>query len=140
MDGRIKKTPGVCGGDACVRDTRITVWGLVESRRAGQSDAEILANIRGLTQDDLDAAWEYARQHPQEIETALWENAAIMLEHGGSPPVWFLVRGRQLGLSDERIRDAFEPPLAQEALDAAWREYDAHREEVEDALRAHAEV
>jgi hypothetical protein len=26
----IEKTPGVCGGDACVRKTGITVWGLVD--------------------------------------------------------------------------------------------------------------
>jgi uncharacterized protein (DUF433 family) len=140
MASWIKKTPGVCGGAACIRETRIPVWGLVESRRGGQSDAELLANIHGLTQDDLDATWEYARQHPEEIETALWENAAIMIEHDGSPPVWFLVRGRQLGLPDERIRDAFEPPLIQDVLDAAWREYAAHPEEIEEALRAHAEV
>jgi len=26
---RIVKTPGVCGGEACVRGTRLSVWGLV---------------------------------------------------------------------------------------------------------------
>lgn len=26
----ISKKPGRCGGDACVRETRIPVWGLVE--------------------------------------------------------------------------------------------------------------
>ncbi len=25
----IQKTPGVCGGDACIRETRIPVWVLV---------------------------------------------------------------------------------------------------------------
>ncbi|MBY0527748.1 MAG: DUF433 domain-containing protein [Gemmataceae bacterium] len=23
----VQKTPNVCGGDACIRNTRITVWG-----------------------------------------------------------------------------------------------------------------
>ena len=28
----ISKRPNVCGGDACIRDSRITVWGLVAYR------------------------------------------------------------------------------------------------------------
>ena len=38
----IFRTPGVCGGEACIRDTRHTIWGLVESQRLGLSDLEIL--------------------------------------------------------------------------------------------------
>lgn len=57
---RIQKTPGVCGGEACIRDTRITVWGLVEWRRLGLSDQEILSRVEGLQPEDLAAAWEYA--------------------------------------------------------------------------------
>ena len=34
----IQKTPGVCGGDARVRTTRIPVWLLVLSRRMGRTD------------------------------------------------------------------------------------------------------
>ena len=71
----ISKEPGRCGGDACVRDTRITVWGLVDWRRLGQSDADILQSIRGLTVADLAAAWEYAAAHPEEIEQAMRANA-----------------------------------------------------------------
>jgi uncharacterized protein (DUF433 family) len=52
----IRKTPGVCGGAACVRDTRITVWGLEEWRRVGLADEEILQRVEGLTRDDLAAA------------------------------------------------------------------------------------
>src|SRR5207245_7703175 len=36
----VAKTPGVCGGDARIRKTRITVAGLVERRAHGLSDAE----------------------------------------------------------------------------------------------------
>ena len=38
----IEKTPGVCGGDACIAGTRIPVWSLVIDRRLGMSDAKIL--------------------------------------------------------------------------------------------------
>jgi uncharacterized protein (DUF433 family) len=72
----IQKTPGVCGGRACVRSTRITVWGLVNSRRLGAADEQILKNIVGLTQEDLAAAWNYYRQHPDEIDEDIRENEA----------------------------------------------------------------
>jgi uncharacterized protein (DUF433 family) len=84
----ISKKPDRCGGDACIRDTRITVWGLVEWRRRGRSDTDILRSLPNLTADDLAAAREYAAAHPDEIERALWENEACMVEHdvsaGGS--------------------------------------------------------
>ena len=43
----VQKTPGVCGGRACIRNTRITVWGVVNSRRLGAADEQILENIVG---------------------------------------------------------------------------------------------
>jgi uncharacterized protein (DUF433 family) len=62
----ITKTPDRCGGDACLRDTRITVWGLVAYRRLGMSDTETMQAVQGLTRADLEAAWDYVAAHPQE--------------------------------------------------------------------------
>jgi uncharacterized protein (DUF433 family) len=70
----IRKTPGVCGGDACIRNTRIMVWLLAAYRRQGLNDAQILKNYPGLTAEDLGAAWEYERQHPKEIDQAIKDN------------------------------------------------------------------
>jgi uncharacterized protein (DUF433 family) len=70
----VQKTPNVCGGDACIRNTRITVWGLVLSRRLGASDASILENIVGLRSDDLETAWDYYRHNPVEIDEAIRVN------------------------------------------------------------------
>jgi uncharacterized protein (DUF433 family) len=70
----IEKNADVCGGRACIRRTRITVWGLVNSRRLGASDAEILQNIAGIKPDDLDAAWNYYRDHRDEIDDDIREN------------------------------------------------------------------
>lgn len=70
----ISKTPGVCGGDACIRETRHTVWGLVEWRRLGLSDAEILERHPDLALADLEAAWAYYGKHREEIERAIREN------------------------------------------------------------------
>jgi uncharacterized protein (DUF433 family) len=67
----VQKTPNVCGGEACIRNTRITVHGLVHYRQLGFSDQRILEAILGLTQDDLVAAWEYHANHPKEIEEAI---------------------------------------------------------------------
>jgi len=68
--------PGRCGGRACVRDSRITVWGFVAYRRLGMADADILAAIQGLTPADLEAAFEYAATHPDEIDRDIAENEA----------------------------------------------------------------
>jgi uncharacterized protein (DUF433 family) len=62
---RIRKTPNVIGGDACIRTTRIAVWMLVEARRLGMSDQELLARYDPpLTQSDLDAAMGVLRKPP----------------------------------------------------------------------------
>ena len=38
----ITKTPGVCGGEACITGTCIAVWLLVEARRLGITEAQLL--------------------------------------------------------------------------------------------------
>ena len=70
----IQKTPGVVGGDACVRNTRVAVWMLVESKRFGRTDADLLTDYPALTGDDLSAAWAYFAAHPEEIEAAIRAN------------------------------------------------------------------
>ena len=57
-----------------MRDTRITVWGLVAYRRLCMSDTEIMLAVQGLTPVDLEAAWEYAAAHPDEIDEAIRAN------------------------------------------------------------------
>ena len=70
----VQKTPGVCGGRACIRTTRISVWGSVNSRRLGMADDQILRNIVGLTPEDIEVAWEYYRAHPAEVDEDIREN------------------------------------------------------------------
>jgi uncharacterized protein (DUF433 family) len=67
----IRKTPGLCGGEACIRDSRHTVASLVEWRRMGLSDARILEHHPDLTEADLQAAWSYYHQHVEEIDRAI---------------------------------------------------------------------
>jgi len=137
----IQKRPNVCGGDACIRNTRHNVWGLEEWRRLGLSNAEILRRHPDLTQADLEAAWAYSALQPQEIERALWLNRVGLTDDFlGGVPTWVLVQGRQLGLSDEEIRGSFDPPLSQSVLDAAWAEYESSREQIDHAIRDHTGV
>ncbi len=70
----ISKKADRCGGDACIRDTRITVWGLVASRRLGMTEAEIVASVQGLAPADLEAAWDYAAKNTEEIDEAIRAN------------------------------------------------------------------
>ena len=48
----ISQTPGVCGGDACMRNTRFPVWVLENFRRLGMNESRLLDNypkqMRGL--------------------------------------------------------------------------------------------
>jgi uncharacterized protein (DUF433 family) len=74
----IEKTPGVCGGSACVAGTRITVWGLVESRRIGYSEADLLTSYPTLSATNLANAWAYATAFSDEIEAEIAENNAVM--------------------------------------------------------------
>ena len=70
----IEKTPGVCGGDACIARTRIPVWVLVNTRNIGISEAQLLKDYPTLSATDLTNAWVYAIVHPEEIATTIREN------------------------------------------------------------------
>jgi uncharacterized protein (DUF433 family) len=73
----IFRTPGVCGGEACVRNLRLTVWLLEEGRRAGATDAQLIQSHPALTREDLSRAWDYVRAHREEIDRAIRENSEV---------------------------------------------------------------
>lgn len=77
----IEKTLGVCSGDACILNTRIPVWSLVNDRNLGMTDAEILKAFPNLIAVDLVNAWVYANAHATKIEQAIRENDEAMLEN-----------------------------------------------------------
>ena len=67
----MKKTPGVVGGNARIAGTSISVWGLVESRRLGATDAQLLEDYPHLSASDLKNAWACAEAFPDEIEPVI---------------------------------------------------------------------
>lgn len=76
----IVKPDYVCGGDARIANTRITVWHLEEMRRAGVTDAGILRAFPQLTPLDLSNAWAYVVSNLSEIEALIEDNAQAIEE------------------------------------------------------------
>ena len=70
----IQRSPEVCGGEPCVRNTRHTVSGLVAWRRLGLSDAQIREHYPDLTEADLTLSWSYYGAHTEEIDRAIKED------------------------------------------------------------------
>ena len=70
----IEKTPGVCGGSACIRTTRIAVWLLVAWRKEGLTNGRILLHHPDLSEDDLEAGWAYYVKHVAEIDEEIKRN------------------------------------------------------------------
>lgn len=73
----IRKTPGVVGGEARIRDTRIPAWTVVQLMRRGMPDDEIVGYFGvPLTEADLEAVVTYYAQNKAEIDQAIQENEA----------------------------------------------------------------
>jgi len=70
----IESNPDICGGEPCIVRTRIPVWVLVQSRRLGLSEANLLHAYPTLRAEDLANAWAYWRAHREEIEQQIRAN------------------------------------------------------------------
>ena len=77
----IRKTPGVCGGNARIRDTRIPVWTLWRLKELGRTDTQLLDDYPSLTAGDLEAAWAYAMAHPEEVAAAIKRQGLALSKH-----------------------------------------------------------
>jgi uncharacterized protein (DUF433 family) len=53
---------------------------LVQAKRSGLSEADLLKNYPSLRAEDLANAWVYARAYPDEIEKAIRENEEVYSE------------------------------------------------------------
>ena len=70
---KIKKTPGVCGGRACVGNTRIPVWMLINFFQQGVTDEDMIRAYPALTVDHLNLVREYYKTHRAEIDRDIRE-------------------------------------------------------------------
>ncbi len=70
----IEKTPGVCGGGACIIRTRIPVWSIIEYMQMGLAAEKLLQNFPTLRAQDLANAWAYYDANKAEIDLEIKEN------------------------------------------------------------------
>lgn len=70
----IESIPGVCGGEPCIVRTRIPVWLLVQAKRLGSSEADLLGAYPTLRAEDLAHAWAFYRLHREEIDQQIREH------------------------------------------------------------------
>ena len=60
--GRIEIDPTVCSGKPVIRGTRILVTSILSQLAAGESFDAVRKDFPGLTDDDIKAAIEFARE------------------------------------------------------------------------------
>ena len=70
----IDSDPDVCGGEPRIVRTRIPVWLLVQARRLGTNEADLLRSYPALRAEDLANAWAFSRAHQDEIEGQIRAN------------------------------------------------------------------
>ena len=70
----IDSRPDVCGGEPCLVRTRIPVWTLVQARRLGTSEADLLKAFPMLNSEDIVEACAYFRAHREEIDRQIAMN------------------------------------------------------------------
>jgi uncharacterized protein (DUF433 family) len=73
----IQKQVDICCGRACIANTRLTVWNLVVWHQLGLEEKELLEKYPQLTQNQLEAAWNYYAHHQEEIDRDISENEEI---------------------------------------------------------------
>ena len=70
---KIQKTPGVCGGRACVGNTRIPVWTLISFLHQGATNEDMIQAYPVLTVGHLNLVREYYEANRAEIDRDIRE-------------------------------------------------------------------
>jgi uncharacterized protein (DUF433 family) len=69
LNERIAIDPDIRGGKPCIRETRITVYDILEYMAGGMSDEEILGDFPSLKAEDLRAVLMFAAQRERRLAT-----------------------------------------------------------------------
>lgn len=64
---RITIDPAKRSGKPCIRDTRITVYDVLDYLASGMSEAEILADFPELESDDIRASLSFAAERERRL-------------------------------------------------------------------------
>lgn len=113
-------------------DAQAAIRAFLAERRAGERD-RIPAEVDSVDDANALSTLDLIRKTPNVLGgSARIGNRRIA--------VWMLVELRRQGATDEEIRTRYAPPLSQADLDAAWRYYSTHREEIDRDVRENEEV
>lgn len=84
---RITKTPGVCGGRACIVGHRVRVLDVVEwHEHQGMTPDEIVSEVPSITLADVHAALAYYFDHMDEIREEMRVERTLVEESRGNNP------------------------------------------------------
>jgi uncharacterized protein (DUF433 family) len=93
---RITKTPGVCGGKACIAGHRVRVFDIVEwHEHQGMSPDEIVSEIPSITLADVHAALAYYFDHMDEIREEMRAERSMVDESRQMNPSLLKAKLRQ---------------------------------------------
>ena len=98
---RVTKTPGICGGRACVAGHRVRVLDIVVwHEHQGMTPDEIVSHVPSITLTDVHAALSYYFDHVDEIQQEMREEGAFVEEFRRDHPSLFEARLRSEGLKE----------------------------------------
>ncbi len=70
----IERKEDVSGGEPCIGRTRIPVWVLVQARKLGSLESDILRAYPSLHAEDVSNAWAYYDANRFQIDQQIQEN------------------------------------------------------------------
>jgi len=68
---RISINPDVRSGKPCIKNTRITVYDILEYLAGGMSEAEILSDFPSLSQKDIQAVFAFAAARERKLASSI---------------------------------------------------------------------
>jgi uncharacterized protein (DUF433 family) len=100
-EDRISKTPGICGGKACIAGHRVRVLDVVAwHEHQGMTPDEIVSDVPSITLADVHAALAYYFDHIEEIQQEMRAERAFTEEFRRSHPSLLDAKLRQQGLEE----------------------------------------
>ena len=98
---RIAKTPGVCGGRACIAGHRVRVLDIVVwHEHQGMTPDDIVSHVPSLTLADVHAALAYYFDHMVAIQEEMRTERALVKEFRGNHPSLVEAKLRQARLEE----------------------------------------
>jgi len=71
LEERITIDPDVRSGKPCIKNTRITVYDILEYLAGGMTETEILSDFPSLTREDIQAVFSFAAARERRLSTSL---------------------------------------------------------------------